>query len=69
MHNGIYADLEGLIEFYNNAGGMGLEIPNSTLSEASLGLTDPKIDDIIAFMKSLESKMEDQLSPYCSSSI
>jgi cytochrome c peroxidase len=58
MHNGIDTTLAQVMEFYNNAGAVGLEIklPNNTLPEDSLHLTDNEIDDIIAFMKSLNSR-------------
>jgi cytochrome c peroxidase len=46
------------MEFYNNGGaaGLGINLPNQTLSEANLHLTKNEKEDIIAFMKSLESK-------------
>lgn len=58
MHNGIYWKLDQVMEFYNNAGGVGLGInlPNQTLSADSLNLTEKEQADIIAFMESLESK-------------
>lgn len=62
MHNGIYPDLESLMEFYNNAGGIGLGIVlwNQTLPEDSLRLTQKEIKDIIAFIESLNSSLEEQ---------
>ncbi|HTN36130.1 MAG TPA: cytochrome c peroxidase [Arachidicoccus sp.] len=58
MHNGIYQTLDQLMEFYNNGGamGLGINLSNQTLSKDSLGLTGKEKEDIIAFMKSLESK-------------
>jgi cytochrome c peroxidase len=58
MHNGIYQTLDQVMEFYNNGGaaGLGINLPNQTLSEANLHLTKNEKEDIIAFMKSLESK-------------
>jgi cytochrome c peroxidase len=55
MHNGVYQTLEEVMEFYNNGGGagLGLKIPNQTLSAEKLKLTKKEIDDIIAFMKTL----------------
>lgn len=56
MHNGIYDTLEEVMEFYNNAGpvGLGFELENLTLSEDSLQLSDKEIDHIIKFMESLQ---------------
>jgi cytochrome c peroxidase len=60
MHNGVYTTLEQVMEFYNNAGavGLGIDLPNQTLPTDSLGLTAEEQNDIIAFMKSLDSKQE-----------
>lgn len=57
MHNGIYNTLEEVMEFYNNAGavGLGFELENVTLPEDSLRLSDAEIDAVVAFMKSLDS--------------
>jgi len=58
MHNGVYRTLDQVMEFYNNGGavGLGINLPNQTLSEESLHLTEKEKEDIIAFMESLESK-------------
>jgi cytochrome c peroxidase len=58
MHNGVYQTLDQVMEFYNNGGAAGLKIdlPNQSLSEENLHLTDEEKQDIIAFMKSLDSK-------------
>ncbi|MBS1736755.1 MAG: c-type cytochrome [Bacteroidetes bacterium] len=58
MHNGAYPTLEKVMEFYNNGGAAGLKInlPNQSLSKKNLNLTQAEIQDIIAFMKSLDSK-------------
>jgi cytochrome c peroxidase len=58
MHNGVYQTLDQVMEFYNNGGAAGLRIklPNQTLPEEPLGLTGEEKEDIIAFMKSLESR-------------
>ena len=57
MHNGIYADLDEVMEFYNNAGavGLGIELPNQTLPDEPLNLSEEEKKAIIAFMESLES--------------
>lgn len=58
MHNGTYQTLDQVMEFYNNGGGagLGINLPNQTLPTENLQLTKQEIEDIIAFMKSLESK-------------
>ncbi|MEM1325332.1 MAG: cytochrome c peroxidase [Bacteroidota bacterium] len=55
MHNGIYENLEQVIDFYNKGGGagMGLDVPYQTLPDAPLNLTDEEQKALIAFMKSL----------------
>ncbi|MBM1106196.1 cytochrome-c peroxidase [Aurantibacter crassamenti] len=55
MHNGLFATLEEVLEFYNLGGGagMGLEVANQTLSDVPLDLSKQEIKDIIAFMKTL----------------
>lgn len=62
MHNGVYTTLEDMMEFYNNAGavGLGINLPNQTLPADTLGLTKEEQNDIIAFMKSLESDVSHQ---------
>ena len=55
MHNGVYTDLEQVVDFYNNGGGtgFGFNIPHQTLPSDSLHLTDKEQRDLIAFMESL----------------
>ncbi|XOV66413.1 MAG: cytochrome-c peroxidase [Fluviicola sp.] len=55
MHNGAFASLEDVMEFYNKGGGLGLglDVPHQTLPGDALDLSDQEIDDIISFMKSL----------------
>ncbi|MGB3619092.1 MAG: cytochrome c peroxidase [Catalinimonas sp.] len=55
MHNGVYATLEEVMDFYNRGGGagMGLDVPHQTLAPDPLGLTDGEQQDIIAFMRAL----------------
>ncbi len=55
MHNGAFATLEQVMEFYDHGGGagMGLDVPNQTLPADRLNLTDAEEADIIAFLKSL----------------
>ncbi len=58
MHNGVYQTLEEVMEFYNNGGaaGLGTDLPNQTLPAENLHLTEEEKADIIAFIRSLESK-------------
>ncbi|MGJ1438326.1 MULTISPECIES: cytochrome-c peroxidase [Sphingobacterium] len=58
MHNGIYRTLDEVMDFYNNGGGagLGIKLPNQTLSDENLHLTEKEKKDIIAFMESLESQ-------------
>ncbi|GAA4274783.1 cytochrome c peroxidase [Aquimarina gracilis] len=56
MHNGVYNSLEEVMDFYNRGGGAGIGIEEKyqTLPAESLHLSENEINDIIAFMKSLE---------------
>jgi cytochrome c peroxidase len=58
MHNGIYSNLEQVVDFYNKGGGagMGIVIENQTLPFDKLNLSDPEQKKIIAFIKSLDSR-------------
>ncbi len=60
MHNGVFATLEEVMEFYNNGGGIGhgLQVENQSLASDSFQLNETEIDQIIVFMKALteESK-------------
>jgi cytochrome c peroxidase len=58
MHNGIFSTLKQVLEFYNRGGGVGsgIKIENQTLPADSLNLTLKERTDIIAFMKSLDSR-------------
>lgn len=58
MHNGAYQTLEQVMEFYDKGGGagIGINLPNQTLLTEPLHLTETEKKDIIAFIKSLESK-------------
>ncbi|MBN9296897.1 MAG: hypothetical protein J0I41_07790 [Filimonas sp.] len=55
MHNGVYATLDEVMEFYNNGGGKGLGIHTKyyTLPEGRLNLSKVEIKRIISFMQSL----------------
>ncbi|WP_106528815.1 cytochrome-c peroxidase [Chitinophaga niastensis] len=58
MHNGVFKDLEKVMEFYNAGGGagLGLVIPDQTLSGKPLGLSSQETKDIIAFIQALTDK-------------
>lgn len=55
FHNGQYASLEEVVEFYNHGGGrgLGIDVPNQTLAEDSLNLNEDEIHSLIAFMEAL----------------
>ena len=55
MHNGSFKSLETVMEFYNQGGGagLGLELPNQTLSSGKLNLSEQEKQDIIAFLHAL----------------
>lgn len=57
MHNGSFASLKDVMNFYNKGGGVGLGFPleYQTLSSDPLDLEDSEISDIISFMESLTS--------------
>jgi cytochrome c peroxidase len=55
MHNGVYRTLEEVIDFYDAGGGngLGMRLPNQTLSAEPLHLTDEEKRDLVAFLKAL----------------
>jgi len=59
MHNGVFNSLEEVMDFYNRGGGtgLGIKIANQTLPFDSLSLSRKEQDDIIAFIKSLNSEL------------
>jgi cytochrome c peroxidase len=58
MHNGVFSNLEEVIDFYDKGGGagLGIKIDNQTLSADKLQLTKKETGDLIAFIKTLNSK-------------
>jgi cytochrome c peroxidase len=58
MHNGVFLTLEQVLDFYNKGGGtgLGMKLPNQTLPFDKLDLSRQEQDDIIAFIRSLDSK-------------
>lgn len=58
MHNGAFRNMEQVIEFYDKGGGngIGLSVPNQTLSAMPLRLTTKEKKALIAFMNALTDK-------------
>lgn len=58
MHNGAYATLEEVIDFYNRGGGigMGFDVPNQTLPPEPLHLSASEKQALVAFLKSLSEE-------------
>lgn len=65
MHNGVFKDLNQVIDFYDTGGGAGhkLTVPNQTLSSDSLHLTKDEKTHLLAFMKSLTETIEFEKPP------
>jgi cytochrome c peroxidase len=65
MHNGVFKDLEEVIDFYNEGGGAGrgLDVSNQTLSPDPLELTAAEKNDLIAFIKSLDERVPFEKDP------
>ena len=59
MHNGVFTNLEEVMDFYRKGGGAGLgvQINNQTLPVDSLNLSPKEQRDIISFIKCLDSKI------------
>ncbi|MFP9097979.1 cytochrome-c peroxidase [Flavobacterium sp. RHBU_24] len=55
FHNGAYATLDQVIDFYNKGGGggLGLNVTNQTLPPDPLNLTDSEVKALVAFITSL----------------
>jgi cytochrome c peroxidase len=62
MHNGIYDNLIEVMAFYNKGGGVGLnlDVPNQTLPSGSLNLNQGEVNDIIAFIKTLDDQQQSE---------
>lgn len=65
MHNGAFATLEQVIDFYEGGGGAGhgFNVPNQTLSSDSLHLTPLEKKLLIDFMLSLTETIPQELPP------
>ncbi len=59
MHNGAFATLKEVVEFYDRGGGkgIGLTVPDQTLSAKPLNLTVIEKEDICLFIESLTDKI------------
>jgi cytochrome c peroxidase len=55
MHNGVFSTLEEVVDFYDAGGGngLGMDLPNQTLSSERLHFTDQEKRDLVAFLKAL----------------
>lgn len=55
MHNGVFDNLEEVIDFYNKGGGagQGMDFPQQTLGADSLGLSKQEQKSLLDFLKSL----------------
>lgn len=55
MHNGVYASLEEVIDFYNKGGGggLGFDLPEQTLPFDDLDLSEKEQGSLVAFIKTL----------------
>ncbi len=60
MHNGVFKNLNQVIDFYDAGGGAGkgLHVPNQTLSSDSLHLSKEDKVHLLAFINSLNEKIE-----------
>ncbi|WP_409018818.1 cytochrome-c peroxidase [Dyadobacter sp. CY347] len=60
MHNGAFATMQEVMEFYNEGGGagLGLDVPNQTLAAEKLNLTAIEITQVISFMEALTDAPE-----------
>ena len=58
MHNGVFSTLDEVMDFYNKGGGagLGIKISNQTLPFDKLDLNENERKEIIAFIKSLDSR-------------
>lgn len=55
MHNGVFGTLEEVVDFYDAGGGngLGMRLPNQTLSSEPLHLTKQDKRDLVAFLEAL----------------
>jgi cytochrome c peroxidase len=65
MHNGVFSSLHQVMDFYNKGGaqGRGLSLPNQTLSSDPLALTSEEIEQLLAFLKTLDESIPKESPP------
>jgi cytochrome c peroxidase len=65
MHNGIFATLEEVVDFYNDGGGRGrgLNVPNQDFKVTKLNLTEQQKRDLVSFLKALDDLTPPPLLP------
>ncbi len=65
MHNGVFKNMEQVIDFYDGGGGAGrgLVVTNQTLSSDSLHLSKSEKANLIAFIQSLNEQIEFEAPP------
>jgi cytochrome c peroxidase len=65
MHNGVFRTLDEVVEFYDRGGGagLGIELPNQTLSPEPLRLTEQEKHDLVAFVRSLTDSAYEAHAP------
>jgi cytochrome c peroxidase len=65
MHNGVFNDLNQVIDFYDAGGGAGrgLNVDNQTLSPDSLHLTKTEKKELLAFIRSLTETIDFEMAP------
>lgn len=65
MHNGVFATLEEVIDFYDTGGGAGhgLNVVNQTLSSDSLKLTAREKRQLISFINALNENIRFEAAP------
>lgn len=66
MHNGVYKDLESVVDFYQKGGGKGLryDVPNQTLPFDTLVLSPVEKKYIVSFLKSLSDTTHLRQNPF-----
>jgi cytochrome c peroxidase len=65
MHNGVFTNLNQVIDFYDAGGGVGrgLKVQNQTLSSDSLHLTTTEKKQLLSFIKSLTETIDFEKAP------